>query len=242
MIRVFLTVLTLCAGLAAGPATGASHDTNASGAALQDLNFNPKTGEFTLPEAPDGGWKAFADLLQKATPSVNTAIPLTPSQVTDHIAAMIDAGQAREALDVIQKRETARAASAPVGTDVQLEYQKGRALAALGEHDQAIALWQRMTEAFPELPEPWNALAIEYAGQGKLQMAHDALNMALASDPSFAPALENLGHVQMALAQESFARARAAQTHPATIVPATPEPLQNQPGKRPLPTAPATMR
>lgn len=216
MIRVFLTVLTLCAGLAAGPAIGASHDTNASGAALQDLNFNPATGEFTRPDKPDGGWKAFADLLHKATPSVDTAVPLTPSQITDHIAALIDAGRAQDALDLIQKRETARAAAAPVGADVQLEYLKGRALAAAGQRDQAIGVWRKMTEDYPELPEPWNALAIEYASQGKLLMARDALNMALASDPSFAPALQNLGHVQMALAQESFARARAVKPRPSS--------------------------
>ncbi|CAM5788255.1 hypothetical protein CCAE64S_02142 [Castellaniella caeni] len=211
MIRVFLTVITLCAGLAAGPALGAPPDANASAAAVQDLDFNANTGEFTLPTEPDGGWKAFADLLEKATPAVNTAIPLTASQVTDHIAALIDGKRAQEALKIIHERETARADAGTIGTDVQLQYQKGRALDALGEHAQAAALWQDMTENYPELPEPWNALAIEYARQGRLLMARNALNMALASDPAFAPALENLGHVQMALAQESFAKARAAQ-------------------------------
>jgi len=213
--RVFLTILTLCASLAAGAAQGAPHDTNASETTIQGLTFDPATGEFTQAQPPDGGWQAFADLLQKITPSVNTGIPLTPSQVTDHIAALTDAGQAQDALDLIQERESARTQSNPIGTDVQLQYQKARALAALGRHGQAMALWQAMTENYPELPEPWNALAVEYARQGKLLMARDALNMALTSDPAFAPALENLGHVQMALAQESFARARAAQGQPA---------------------------
>ncbi|WP_323016327.1 tetratricopeptide repeat protein [Castellaniella sp.] len=215
MIRVFLILFAVYAGLAAGPAQGASPDTNASATTIQDLTFDPSTGEFTPAETPDGGWQAFADLLQKITPSVNTGIPLTPSQITDRIAALTDSGHAQDALDLIQKRESARAAADPIGTDVQLDYQKARALAALGQHDQAQALWQSMTENYPELPEPWNALAIEYARQGQLELARNALNMALASDPSFAPALENLGHVQMALAQASFAKARAAQAKPA---------------------------
>lgn len=211
MIRIFLTILTLSAGLLAGAAHSAPPDTNASAASIQGLEFNPATGQFTETPPPDGGWQAFADLLQKAAPSTNTAIPLTPSQIGTHIARLIDSGQAQDALALIAQREQARAQSDPWGADVQLLYQKGRALEALGRHDQAIALWQSMTENYPELPEPWNALAVEYARQGQLSMAQDALSMALVSDPAFAPALENLGHVQMALAQESFARARAAQ-------------------------------
>lgn len=204
-------------GLIAGPAQAASHDTNASTTTIQGLTFDPATGEFTQAETPDGGWQGFANLLKKITPSVNTGIPLTPSQVTDRIAVMTDTGHAQDALEVIRKQEAARAATDPVGTDVQLEYQKARALAALGRHDEAMALWQSMTENYPELPEPWNALAIEYVSQGKLLLARDALNMALTSDPAFAPALENLGHVQMALAQESFARARATKARPAGV-------------------------
>ncbi|MGB6008617.1 tetratricopeptide repeat protein [Castellaniella sp.] len=240
MTRVFLTILTACVGLIAGPAQAASHDTNASATTIQGLTFDPATGEFTQAETPDGGWQAFANVLKKITPSVNTGIPLTPSQVTDHIAAMISDGHAQDALDVIQKQASARAATDPVGTDVQLEYQKARALAALGRHDQATALWQSMTENYPELPEPWNALAVEYASRGKLLMARDALNMALTSDPAFAPALENLGHVQMALAQESFARARAAQPAPATAAPSTaPAPVDRGGASPAAPQTPA---
>lgn len=241
MTRVFLTILTACVGLIAGPAQAASHDTNASATAIQGLVFDSATGEFTQAEKPDGGWQGLADLLKKITPSVNTGIPLTPSQVTDRIAELIDTGHAQDALDMIAKQESARAAKDPVGTDVQLQYQKARALAALGHHDQATALWQSMTENYPELPEPWNALAIEYVRQGQLLMARDALNMALVSDPTFAPALENLGHVQMALAQESFARARAVQARPAAgpLPAASPVPASPAPGNA-SPLAPAT--
>ncbi len=164
---------------------------------------------------PWGTLQAFADLLKKATPSVDTAIPLTPAQIADHVAALIDAGRAEEALDIIAKRQAARDESVTPGTDVQLRYQQGRALAALGRHDEAMTVWRQMTTDYPELPEPWNALAIEYARRGQLQLARDALDMALVSDPSFAPALENLGHVQMRLARESFDRARAAGASPA---------------------------
>ncbi|TAN30169.1 MAG: tetratricopeptide repeat protein [Castellaniella sp.] len=229
MIRLSLTLATLCACLAttpalsAGPHTTASPATPAAGARTDTgLIYDAQTGTFTEPVPPEGGWQAFANLLDKITPSVNTSIPLTPSQVTSHIAALTDAGKPQAALKLIEQRSKARAESGAIGTDVQLEYQRGRALDALGEHDQAMAVWRQMTTDFPELPEPWNALAIEYARRGSLEQARDALNMALVSVPNFAPALENLGRVQTQLAQESFARARAARPgQPAAAQPAS---------------------
>jgi len=212
--RLSLLSLTLCSCLAV--ATASAADTHAATGQAADaktstgLVYDAKTGTFTEPVPPPGGWQAFANLLEKVTPSVNTSIPLTPSQVTAHIAQLIDHGQPQAAMTLIQERTQAHAQSGEIGTDVQLEYQRGRALDALGEHDKAMDVWRRMTTDFPELPEPWNALAIEYARRGSLEQARDALDMALVSVPNFAPALENLGHVQQALAQESFARARAA--------------------------------
>lgn len=240
MIRLSFTLATLCACLAAAPALAAGPQAAADAAApahaahagtdaatpaanastATGLIYDARTGTFTEPPPPDGGWQAFANLLEKITPSVNTAVPLTPAQVTQHIAALIDAGKPQAALKLIQERTQAREQAGTIGTDVQLEYQRGRALDALGEHDQAMAVWRQMTTDFPELPEPWNALAIEYARRGSLEQARDALNMALVSVPNFAPALENLGRVQMQLAQESFARARAAQTGRAVPAPA----------------------
>lgn len=228
VIRLSLTLATLCACLAAAPALGAGSHTTASPATPAansstdtGLIYDAQTGDFTEPVPPEGGWQAFANLLDKITPSVNTSVPLTPAQVTSHIAALTDAGKPQAALKLVEQRSKARAKSGAIGTDVQLEYQRGRALDALGEHDQAMAVWRQMTTDFPELPEPWNALAIEYARRGSLEQARDALDMALVSVPDFAPALENLGRVQMRLAQESFARAHAAQPgQPAAARPA----------------------
>src|SRR3546814_14592278 len=79
----------------------------------------------------------------------------------------------RSALEVIQKRTAQLEQQNSLGTDVQLMFLHGRALAALGHHDQAIDLYRKMTTLYPELPEPWNNLAAEYIKQGKLDMAHE---------------------------------------------------------------------
>ena len=209
MTRPSLPVLALCACLAAGPALAATPGAD-TGAGVPHLNYDADTGAFTEPPPPDGGWQAFADLLEKISPATDTAVPLTAAQLAEHVSALIDAGRADEALDIIAKQQSGRDASVTPGVDVQMRYLQGRALVALGRHDDAMAVWRQMTTDYPELPEPWNALAIEYARQGQLQRARDALDMALVSDPDFAPALENLGRVQLRLAQETLKRARAA--------------------------------
>src|SRR5690606_24226470 len=119
-----------------------------------------------------------------------------PSQITDRISEMLNEGRNGEALEVIEKYETVREQSPEaIGTDVQLMFQKGRALSALGRTDEAITLYQDMTVRFPELPEPWNNLASEYVKKNQLDRARDALQMSLSISPSYPAARLNLGRV-----------------------------------------------
>lgn len=172
----------------------------------------PAPGEklFDDPPPQDGGWKGLARVLEAASPGVDTSIPMTPSQVTDRIAAMMNSGRYAEALDVIDRRMAQREAEMALGSDVQLMFLRGRALAGLERHDEAIEHYLNMTTVFPELPEPWNNLAVEYVKQGKLDMANDALQMALAADPQYTAARANLGWVQLMQARQSFESAKGA--------------------------------
>lgn len=180
-----LAVLLLTAGLAI-PAANA-----------QEPLFND-------PPPKEGGWKGLARLLEAISPGADTAIPLTPSEITSRISAMLDQGRNQEALDVILKREAQRQAEGAMGADVQLLFLKGRALGALDRHDEAIDVYRDMTVRYPELPEPWNNLAAEYIKQGKLDLARDALSMALTADPNYGVARANLGEVELMLAKRSF--------------------------------------
>jgi tetratricopeptide (TPR) repeat protein len=64
-----------------------------------------------------------------------------------------------------------------------------------------------MTEDFPELPEPYNNLAVLYAGQGQYDKARAALELAIRTHPSYATAHENLGDVYTKMASESYTKA-----------------------------------
>lgn len=169
----------------------------------------PNAGNDLFQGAPpkDGGWKGLANVLHALTPSVDTRVPLTPSQITDRIARMITQGQYEDALHIIEQRKAQRQKQGLMGADVQLLFLEGRALAASGQHEKAIAVYRDMTIQYPELPESWNNLSAEYTRQNKLDMAESALRTALAINPKYAAARLNLGIVQLMAARESFNQA-----------------------------------
>ena len=68
-----------------------------------------------------------------------------------------------------------------------------------------------MTEEFPELPEPYNNLAVIYASQGQLERARTLLETALQVRPDYATAQENLGDVFLQMSADAYQRAAKLQ-------------------------------
>jgi Flp pilus assembly protein TadD len=91
--------------------------------------------------------------------------------------------------------------------DPQMRFLKGVALTEAGRTADAIGVFQKLTEDYPELPEPYNNLAVLYAGQAQFDKARAALEMAIRTNPSYATAHENLGDVYARLASQSYSRA-----------------------------------
>lgn len=174
----------------------------------------------TPPE--ERGWKALAQALELLAPSVDTSLPLSGTQVAERIAQLIAQDRNEQALQAINNRLQERTQQNEPGSDVQMQFLRARALSGLQRHNEAIKIYQELTSYYPELPEPWNNLAAEYILQDKLDMALDALKMALMADPAYTLARTNMGETQLMLAQRSFdlasqsgssrARTRAQQT------------------------------
>ena len=59
--------------------------------------------------------------------------------------------------------------------DARMRFVKGVMLAEAGRSAEAQAVFERLNEEFPELPEPHNNLAVLYAAQGEWQKARQAL-------------------------------------------------------------------
>jgi Tfp pilus assembly protein PilF len=91
--------------------------------------------------------------------------------------------------------------------DAQLRFMKGVALSEQGKTADAITLFTKLTEDFPELPEPYNNLAVLYANQSQYDKARAALEMAIRTHPSYATAHENLGDVYAKLASQAYTKA-----------------------------------
>ena len=91
--------------------------------------------------------------------------------------------------------------------DPQMRFLKGVVLTETGKAPEAIAVFAKITEDYPELPEPYNNLAVLYAGQNQFDKARAALEMAIRTNPSYATAHENLGDVYARLASQAYNRA-----------------------------------
>ena len=97
--------------------------------------------------------------------------------------------------------------------DGALRFLQGVLLSDIGRSDEAAQVFQDLIGSFPELPEPYNNLAVLRAAQGQLDNALALLQSALRLAPDYRTAHENLGDVYLRLAMRAYERAaQGAQT------------------------------
>lgn len=113
--------------------------------------------------------------------------------------------------------------------DPQMRFLKAVVLAQTGRSADAAAIYRALMQDYPELPEPYNNLAVLYAGEQQYGKAREALEMAIRAHPGYATAHENLGDVYLQLARQSYGRAvqldpasSSAQSKLAQSVPSSP--------------------
>ena len=103
--------------------------------------------------------------------------------------------------------------------DPQMRFLKGVIQRSLGKQTEAITTFSKLTEDYPELPEPYNNLAVLYAGQGQYDKARVALEMAIRTNPSYATAHENIGDVYARLASQAYNKALQLDSANAAVAP-----------------------
>lgn len=136
----------------------------------------------------------FAQTEQRAT-----TVPLPPTAV-EEITKLLHDGDLAGAL----KRADEFLAKTP--RDLQLRFLRGVILSDQKKTAEAAAAFEALTHDFPELPEPYNNLAVLYAAQGRLEDARSLLNQAILAQPNYVTAQENLGDLYVSLAAESYRR------------------------------------
>jgi tetratricopeptide (TPR) repeat protein len=91
--------------------------------------------------------------------------------------------------------------------DPQMRFLKGVIQTEQGKPQDAVSTFTKLIEDYPELPEPYNNLAVLQAGLGQFDKARAALEMAIRTNPSYATAHENLGDVYAKLASQAYSKA-----------------------------------
>jgi Flp pilus assembly protein TadD len=101
----------------------------------------------------------------------------------------------------------------------ELRFLKGVLKVEAKQFDEALVIFQGLTETYPELPEPYNNLAVLRASRGEFAEARTALEGAIRANPDFGVAHQNLGDVYTQLARMSYQRALKLDPSNASIPP-----------------------
>ena len=114
---------------------------------------------------------------------------------------LLRSGQHQQALERVNKVLAAKP------KDAQARFLKGLIFAEQGNTKDATDVFLQLTRDFPDLPEPYNNLAVIYASQGQYDKARGALEQSIRTHPSYATAYENLGDVYAKLASQAYDKA-----------------------------------
>lgn len=128
------------------------------------------------------------------------AIPAHANDI-DEVNQLLKAGKQAQALIKVEQSLTAKP------RDPQLRFLKGVIQTELGKPQDAIGTFTKLTEEYPELPEPYNNLAVLHASGGQFDKARAALEMAIRTNPSYSTAHENLGDIYANLASQAYSKA-----------------------------------
>jgi colicin import membrane protein len=146
---------------------------------------------------------ASAQTLPSAVPEDRPkTVPAAPT-AADEVARLLRERKPAEALT----RADARLKENP--RDAQVRFMRAVALTDLKRTDEAIAAFEAMNQEFPELPEPYNNLAVLLAAQGRYEQARGLLLRSLDAQPGYTTALENLGDLYIAMAADAYQRANS---------------------------------
>ncbi len=130
-----------------------------------------------------------------------TAAALAQTASLPEIRSLAQQSRYQEAYDRLERYLKRRPG------DEQGRLLKGVLLTRLDRIDDAIEAFRDLAGDRPQLPEPHNNLAVLYAAQGRYDEARRSLEKAVALQPGYGTARENLGDIYARLAHLEYMRA-----------------------------------
>jgi tetratricopeptide (TPR) repeat protein len=136
-----------------------------------------------------------------------------PAAEAIEVQKLLKNQQAGQALKVID------AALAKNPKDPAMRFRRGVALSMLDRKAEALQVFQKLVEDHPEMPAPYNNLAVLYGSQGDYDKARGALVAAIRTNPQYATAYQNLGDVYAQLASQAYSKALQLDKSDPTVPP-----------------------
>ncbi len=162
--------------------------------------------------APPRCFATFAPFVFLLLASALPAFAQDARDLPEEVRKQYNAGL-KEAGTLIKERQFATAESkldaliSQRPREPQARFLKGVVETELGHTDAAIEVFRGLIADYPELPEPYNNLAVIYAQKGEYDSARIALETAVRTAPNWAVARENLGDIYARLAAAEYDRA-----------------------------------
>lgn len=231
-------LLLLPALLVAGMATAAGPTTQQVDSAISAAHTtvdDAADGARSLQGEASGAQASRASAGTSASRAASSAAGTDAGDAADEPPPLNQGGQTPDARTILeQRRRQAQAAlnrkdparalamaeqalqQAP--GDARLRFLKGLALFQLKLLPDAEREFSSLIEEYPELPEPYNNLAVVRAAQGRLEGARDALEEAIRAVPDYVVAYQNLGDLYLQLAAQRWRQAEKLAPSPARAV------------------------
>ena len=119
----------------------------------------------------------------------------------DEVAQLLEQGKAEQAA----KQADSHLQQNP--NDVEMRFLRGVIATEQKQSAQAIKIFTQLTRDYPNMPEPYNNLAVLYAADGQERKAAEALEQAIRTNPSYSTAHENLGDLYARMASDAYSKA-----------------------------------
>ena len=145
-------------------------------------------------------WFAAAAALALSAPAAAGVTPEVSAGTAESIGALLQAGRYQEALETIDALPRESRAQP------QIRLYQGMSLMALDRRPEALRAFEALAAERPDMPEPFNNMAVIQAADGRYGEARLLLESALRADAGYSVALENIGDVYIKLANQSYAR------------------------------------
>ncbi|WP_460482351.1 L,D-transpeptidase Cds6 family protein [Comamonas humi] len=128
-------------------------------------------------------------------------LPAHASRESEEVAQLLEQGKADQAA----KQADGYLKQNP--GDVEMRFIRGVVATEQKQNAQAIKIFSALTREYPNMPEPYNNLAVLYAADGQERKAAEALEQAIRTNPSYTTAHENLGDLYARMASEAYSKA-----------------------------------